>query len=116
MESKVTGVIKEIRDEQIISEKFKKREVIIDESDVKFPNVCMLEFTQDGTDMIDAYNVGEKVTVQVNVRCREWVNPQGESKYFTSLNAWKIERVEGEAPQEKAESLDAADGSEVLPF
>jgi single-strand DNA-binding protein len=32
-----------------------------------------------------------------NLRGREWVNPQGEKKYFTSLEAWKIDKVAGAA-------------------
>ena len=38
------------------------------------------------------YNVGENVKVAINLRGREWVNPQGETKFFNSLQGWRIER------------------------
>ena len=43
---------------------------------------------------IDTIQVGQKVNVYFNLRGREWTNPQGEIKYFNSLDAWKIELVQ----------------------
>lgn len=115
MNTTVTGVLQSIGEEQTISDKFKKREIVIEESDTKFPNIVMLELTQDRTDMIDAYKVGEVITVEANVRCRQWTNPQDEVKHFVSLNVWKIQKVDG--GQETAESVSGGNASESdLPF
>ena len=39
------------------------------------------------------FNIGDEIKAQINVRGREWANPQGEIKYFNTLEAWKLEKV-----------------------
>lgn len=70
---------------------FRKREVVIT-TDEQYPQHIMVEFTQDKCDLLDSYREGEAVKVGINLRGREWVNPQGETKYFNSIQGWKIER------------------------
>ena len=59
----------------------------------------MIEFVQDKTDLLNNYNVGQQVRVSINLRGREWVNPQGETKYFNSIQGWRIEVQQAEDPQ-----------------
>lgn len=87
----VIGKIKVINAEQVVSASFKKRELVITTED-QYPQHIMMEFTQDKCDILNGYKVGEDVTVSINLRGREWVNPQGESKYFNTIQAWRIER------------------------
>jgi hypothetical protein len=54
----------------------------------------MIEFTQDKCDLLNNYSVGETVKVCINLRGREWVSPQGETKYFNSVQGWRIEKQE----------------------
>jgi hypothetical protein len=54
----------------------------------------MIEFTQDKCDLLNNYSVGETVKVAINLRGREWVSPQGETKYFNSVQGWRIEKQE----------------------
>ena len=54
----------------------------------------MIEFVQDKTDLLDAYKVGQPVKVSINLRGREWTNPQGEVKYFNSIQGWRIESLQ----------------------
>ena len=42
--------------------------------------------------------MGEAVKVSINLRGREWVNPQGETKYFNDIQGWRIEKMQVEAP------------------
>ena len=44
------------------------------------------------------YSIGEPVKVSINLRGREWVNPQGETKYFNSIQGWRIEGLSQAAP------------------
>jgi translation initiation factor IF-3 len=61
----------------------------------------MIEFTQDKCDILNKYKEGDSVKVSINLRGREWVNPQGEAKYFNSIQGWRIEKlVDEEQPQE----------------
>jgi single-stranded DNA-binding protein len=78
---------------------FRKREVVIT-TDEQYPQHIMIEFTQDKCDLLNTYRVGEPVKVSINLRGREWVNPQGETKYFNSIQGWRIEKAVEGAPQQ----------------
>ncbi|HZW77257.1 MAG TPA: DUF3127 domain-containing protein [Flavobacteriaceae bacterium] len=71
---------------------FRKREVVIT-TEEQYPQTIMIEFTQDKTDLLNNFQVGQDVKISINIRGREWVNPQGEVKYFNSLNGWRIESL-----------------------
>ena len=77
---------------------FRKREMVIT-TDEQYPQHIMIEFTQDKCDLLNNYKPGEPVKVSINLRGREWVNPQGETKYFNSIQGWRIEKMQPEAPQ-----------------
>jgi single-stranded DNA-binding protein len=77
---------------------FRKREMVVT-TDEHYPQHIMIEFTQDQCDLLNNYAVGEPVKVSINLRGREWVNPQGETKYFNSIQGWRIEKMQPEAPQ-----------------
>jgi hypothetical protein len=51
-----------------------------------------IEFVQDKTAILDQFNVGDPVKVGINLRGREWTSPQGEIKYFNSIQGWRIEK------------------------
>ncbi len=77
---------------------FRKREIVVT-TEEQYPQHIMIEFVQDKTDLLDNYQVGQDVKVNINLRGREWVNPQGETKYFNSIQGWRIEAVQAGAPQ-----------------
>jgi hypothetical protein len=88
----VTGKIKVVGPEQQISASFRKRELVVT-TDEQYPQSIMIEFVQDKADLLNNYTVGEDVKVSINLGGREWVNPQGETKYFNSIKGWRIERL-----------------------
>ena len=94
----VTGKIKVLGVEQQISTSFKKRELVIT-TEEQYPQSIMIEFVQDKTDLLNNCSVGETVKVSINLGGREWVNPQGETKYFNSIKGWRIEKIGSDAPQ-----------------
>jgi hypothetical protein len=76
---------------------FRKRELVLT-TDEQYPQHLMIEFVQDKTDLLNNFQVGQQVNVSINLRGREWVNPQGETKYFNSIQGWRVEMVQaGEA-------------------
>lgn len=93
----VTGRIKLINPTQTVSEKFKKRELVVT-TEEQYPQNILIEFNQDKCEVLDKYALGDSVIVSINLRGREWVNPQGEAKYFNTIQGWKIEKVGSEAP------------------
>lgn len=72
---------------------FRKRELVVT-TEEQYPQHIMIEFVQDKTDLLNSYQVGQQVKVSINLRGREWVNPQGETKYFNSIQGWRIENME----------------------
>ena len=117
----VTGKIKLIGETQTFgSNGFRKREVVIT-TDEQYPQSLMIEFIQDKCDLLNSYNPGQDVTISINLRGREWVNPQGETKYFNSIQGWRIEASQIAAPG--APSMDtvpaqdlAQEENDDLPF
>ena len=96
----VTGKIKVINAEQQVSASFKKRELVVT-TEEQYPQSIMIEFTQDKCDLLNNYKVGDAVKVSINLGGREWVNPQGETKYFNSIKGWRIEKMQAEAPMQQ---------------
>lgn len=71
---------------------FRKREMVVT-TEEQYPQHIMIEFVQDKTDLLNNFQVGQQVKVSINLRGREWVNPQGETKYFNSIQGWRIESL-----------------------
>lgn len=91
----LSGRIKVIGDTITIgTQGFRKRELVLT-TEEQYPQHILIEFNQDKCDILNKYKVGESVTVSINLRGREWVNPQGEAKYFNSIQGWRIEKKEG---------------------
>ena len=97
----VQGKIKLIGETQTFGANgFRKREVVVT-TDEQYPQHISIEFLQDKTDLLDSYNVGQDVKININLRGREWVNPQGETKYFNSIQGWRIDVLDSsQAPSE----------------
>ena len=89
-EFKLTGALKVINETNQVSDKFSKREFVITDGSSMYPQDIMFQLTQDKCNLLDGLTVGQSVEVSFNLRGREWINPQGEAKYFNSLEAWRI--------------------------
>lgn len=89
---KLNGTIKVIKDTVQISDKFTKREFVVNDSSSMYPQDIMLQSVQDKCSMLDGYKEGDNVEVSFNLRGREWTSPTGEVKYFNTLEAWRIEK------------------------
>ncbi|UQD55244.1 DUF3127 domain-containing protein [Flavobacterium sp. K5-23] len=97
----VTGKVKVVNAEQQVSASFKKRELVVT-TEEQYPQHIMIEFTQDKCDLLNSYSEGDVVKVSINLRGREWVSPQGETKYFNSIQGWRIEKMAADAPTQSA--------------
>lgn len=87
----VIGKIKVIQ--QVVEKSsFKSRNIVIS-TDEQYPQDISIQFVQDKCDLLNNYNAGQEVKVGINIRGRMWVNPQGESVYFNTIQGWRIEKV-----------------------
>ena len=111
MSLETTGVIHELYDEKQITESFKKREFVLKIEDGKYEQFVLFQMTQDRVDILDKYKKGDSVTVSFNLSGKPYTNKEGETKYFSNLTAWKVQKVESEAPAPVAE-----EDEENLPF
>lgn len=110
----VIGKIKFIGPDEQVSASFTKRQLVVT-TEEQYPQHISIEFNQDKCDLLDAYKVGQEVEVGINLRGREWTNPQGETKYFNSIQGWKIKKL-GEAtkaePTKQTSPIPAPDAIE----
>ena len=89
MTFEIEGVLHKKFDIESKSSSFQTREFVIT-TEGTYPQYVKFQLTQDKCGIIDATQDGEKVKVSFDLRGREW-----QGKYFTNLNAWKIEKVAG---------------------
>lgn len=119
----IRGKIYEIFDVNKMSESFRKREFIVEyKENPQYPEYLKFELIQDKCDLLNNFKIGGIVEVYFNLKGRQWTNPKGEKVYFNSLQAWRLEPVEGtdETPGNyqppKNEELSSFTGEDELPF
>ena len=128
----IKGIIKKISATVQISDRFRKREFVVEYSNnPDYPQPLQFELVQDRCELLDSFQEGQEVEIHFDLRGREWTSPQGQVKYFNSLQAWKLvaEQDEAKSPtediqksgkseplqQEKPGWLDS-DAADDLPF
>lgn len=86
-----TGTLKVKNPEVKVSDKFKKREFVLTDNAQSYPQTILFQLTQDRCSLLDKANVGDVLTVTFGLKGREWKNPQGEVKFFNSLDVFKVD-------------------------
>lgn len=90
----IQGRIKQIFPSEIIGQNgFEKRDLVI-VTEENYPQTIIIQFTQQRCDLLESLQVGQNVKVYINIRGREWTNQQGETKYFNTIEGWKIEVIQ----------------------
>ena len=123
MQFELTGTLKLKKDEQKVSDSFKKREFVVTDNSSNYPQHILFQLKQDKCRILDNYNPGDEVKVSFFISGREW-SKDGTVKYFTSLDAWRIDGVEkGSSSSGSQESsyateaaLPATEEQDDLPF
>lgn len=85
---------------------FQAREFVIEIADGNYSQLIKFQLVQDRCALLDNYQEGETIKVHFDLRGREW-----QGKYFTNLNAWKVEK----AGSEKSPAPPAATADESFP-
>lgn len=125
MSFEISGRLIEKFDTEKISDKFRKREFVLEIKEVvgsnEFVNHIKFQLTQDRCDMLDNYNIDDEIKISFNLRGRKW-EKDGKVSYFTNLEAWRIDKVvrneENEPPPPTHHDLLMPEGpdSDDLPF
>ncbi|MCF8449212.1 MAG: DUF3127 domain-containing protein [Taibaiella sp.] len=104
MNLEVTGKLLVKYDAQQVSEKFKKREFVVELAEEingnLYTNFAKLQLVQNKCDIIDRFNAGDVVKVSFNIKGNSYVDKKdGVTKYITNLDAWRVESATAAAPQ-----------------
>lgn len=103
----VIGKIKLINETKTYGEDFRKREIVVTTPE-KYPQDLSIEFVQDKCDLLNNFKADQTVKIGINLRGREWVNPEGVSKYFNTIQGWRIDETD--------EVSNDAEKNDDLPF
>ena len=112
------GKLIKINDTRQVSDKFAIREFVVEESSSQYPQLIQMQVTQDKCVLLDGFTLGQDVSINFNIKGREWTSPAGDVKYFTTLEAWKLEA--SGSPEAMGRALEATQVNGVskdeLPF
>ena len=96
MSFEITGKLIEKFNTQQVSEKFKKREFVIEKEEnngeMVFVETIKFQLTQDRCSLLDSFSLHDDIKISFNIKGSKW-EKEGKVNYFTNLDAWKIEAV-----------------------
>ena len=115
MAFEITGKIIEISPVNQISDKFKKREFVIEKKETGgsavFIDYIKFQLVQDKCDLINESFMNEEVKISFNLKGNKWER-DGKVNYFTNLDAWKVERSQ---PQGRDQNFSSNTTLEDIP-
>ena len=91
MEYKAKGKLILKSEPKQITDKFRVMDFVIETPDEKYPQKVQFQILNDRISEMDKYLLGEELEVSFDVRGREYAVPGKETKYYNSLNAYKVE-------------------------
>ena len=108
MSFEINGRLAEKYETQKISDRFQKREFILEikstgTTGYEFVDFIKFQSTQDKCSLLDQFNIDDTVKVSFNLRGRKW-EKDGQVSYFTNLEAWRIEKLQNESFEPNAET------------
>jgi hypothetical protein len=115
MAFEITGKVIDISPVNQVSDKFKKREFVIEKkengSSAVFIDYIKFQLVQDKCELINESFLNEDVKIWFNLKGNKWER-DGKVNYFTNLDAWKIEK---NSPQTKEHNTPGQVTLEDLP-
>lgn len=85
----------------------------------EYPQTLKLQANKEkAANLIKFNKVGDSVDVSINLKGREWVNKEGKTVVFNTIEAWKVFKAEGvETPAfEPSGDLKDEEDHDDLPF
>ena len=113
------GTIRKLGEIETFESGFQKRELVL-LTDEQYPQPISIEFLSEKISLLDQVKEGDKVKIGINIRGREWTNPEGQVKYFNSITGWRLDKIGAGAKQEAKPKPKSDNGfdeeDENLPF
>ncbi len=117
------GTLHALFDTQQVKDTFKKREFVLEMQDGNYPQHIKFQVTQDRCALLDNFKVGQQVKVLFNLRGRPFQNREGQTVYFTNLEAWRVEPAQAgstgattDYSQISPASASGSEGFDDVPF
>lgn len=102
MSLEVTGKLLVKNPTQVVSDKFRKREFVLELAEEingnTYTNFAKMQLVQQKCDILDKFNEGDTVKVSFNIKGNRW-EKDGKVNYITNLDAWRIENAAGASAQ-----------------
>jgi hypothetical protein len=127
MSFEITGKLLEKYNTIQVSDRFKKREFVIEtnesKSGMEFKDFIKFQLTQDKCNLIDSIQLNDEIKVSFNIRGNKW-EKDGKTNFFTNLDAWRIEKAVGKSqsapnditPAPSIEDMPLEEETDDLPF
>lgn len=101
----IKGKLLEKGETQNITDSFRKREFVVEYAEnPQYPEFLKFELIQTNCEQLDSFDAGQEINISFNLKGRKWTDKNGEVKYFNSLQAWRVERVNDIAQPESSSS------------
>jgi hypothetical protein len=88
---------------------FRKHQVVVETGDGRWDNPIPVEFTKDHIELSKNLKVGDQVQIQSRINGREWQGKDGVTKWFTSINGFKIIKEDTGQQEDPSSSYDTFD-------
>jgi single-stranded DNA-binding protein len=88
---------------------FRKHQVVVETGDGRWDNPIPVEFTKDSIELSKELKVGDQVQIQTRINGREWQGKDGVTKWFTSINGYKITKENPQNAEDPSSSFDTFD-------
>lgn len=97
MSFEITGKLVAINDTQHVSDRFKKREFVLELAEEingnVYTNYAKMQLVQNKCEIIDNFKIGDSVKVNFNIKGNKWER-DGNVNYITNLDAWRVENAQ----------------------
>lgn len=94
MSFEITGKLIQVSPTQQVSERFKKREFVLEIAEEingnVYTNYAKMQLVQNKCEIIDNYKMGDAIKVSFNIKGNKWER-DGNVNYITNLDAWRVE-------------------------
>ncbi|MCB0706140.1 MAG: DUF3127 domain-containing protein [Saprospiraceae bacterium] len=110
MSFEIEGTLHKKFDTENKTDSFQAREFVLQVQDGNYPQYIKFQLTQDRCALVDPYNEGDLMKVHFDLRGREW-----NEKYFTNLNAWRVEKPQANTESPAAPAANTGSGASDFP-
>lgn len=102
MSFEVEGKLYKKFDTVQVKDTFRKRDMILEIESGAYTQLIKFQLIQDRCAILDDYSEGQDIKVHFNLKGRAWTGRDGNTSYFTNLEAWRIENPSPAQPQSSA--------------